>query len=424
MPATTYYVALWGDDGNSGLTWDLAKKSIGGAVTAAASGDTILVAPGIYAEVVACGTKSLTITAIQTRKVFLVGSSTPVVSATGGYVITLTGLVIKATAITNSTAVVSCDVVATDCTIMATAATTWWSLIASGYYDARTVTATRCLFYTTTGALTYAVVCGTGSIINGCTFDVAGQSSGTYALIKVVGDGTYTVTNNIFRSRASTKWYLSASSTILTLTLDWNRYHNALSTSALVAIGSTTYSSLAQLRANGYGLHSSEGDPLLADIANLAPYLPPGSALCTAGSGGGRIGAFPAAFVYSANSNALAWAAFVDTLMTYQSGQHALNDGEATGTFDTRTLDLGGIYQITGVAIGGDETWPTNIFDETNAGAHPEYATVLVRGSLTTFDPDGATPAKQEIRINEIASPALFSARYVQVIPKARSNGA
>ena len=46
--AATLHVAVTGDDGNDGSTWTLAKRSIQGAVDAAAAGDVILVSNGVY----------------------------------------------------------------------------------------------------------------------------------------------------------------------------------------------------------------------------------------------------------------------------------------------------------------------------------------------------------------------------------------
>jgi hypothetical protein len=51
-----------GNDGNDGSSWGLAKKTIMAAVTAASSGDNILIEGGIYQEQVVIGNKSLNIT--------------------------------------------------------------------------------------------------------------------------------------------------------------------------------------------------------------------------------------------------------------------------------------------------------------------------------------------------------------------------
>lgn len=431
MPATTYYVGLWGDDGNSGLTWDLAKKSIGGAVAAAASGDTILVAPGTYAEVLACGAKSLTITAIQTRKTILASGSTPSISMNAGVQVTLTGITIFPTFVASNQNVVagagtSSILVAIDCSFIMTTPSNVAGFVGGASGGLPIVAqVTRCLFYTITGTVRAGLDITGTSIVNGCTFDIADvQTDGNAGgLIHTLNAGSYTITNNILRCRTASRSVLLIDAIPTALVLNYNRYHSNLSSTSYVRLSGVQYCALSELRAAGYETNGSQGNPLLADIVNLAPYLPPGSTLCTAGFGGGRIGAFPAAFVYSANSNPLAWAAFVDTLMTYQSGQHALNDGEATGTFDSRILDLGSPYVITGIAIGADITPPTNIFDETNTGAHPEYWSAILRGDLNTFDPDGVAISWQEVNTNEIASPALGVWRYLQFKPKARSNG-
>ena len=51
-----------GNDGNDGSSWGLAKKTIMAAVTAASSGDNILIEGGTYQEQVVFGNKSLTVT--------------------------------------------------------------------------------------------------------------------------------------------------------------------------------------------------------------------------------------------------------------------------------------------------------------------------------------------------------------------------
>ena len=46
--STTIYVKPGGNDGNNGSTWDLAKKTLAGALAAAGSGDVILATNGTY----------------------------------------------------------------------------------------------------------------------------------------------------------------------------------------------------------------------------------------------------------------------------------------------------------------------------------------------------------------------------------------
>ena len=50
--ATIHYVAPTGDDNNDGLSWETAKATINATVSAAASGDEVYVAAGIYSETV------------------------------------------------------------------------------------------------------------------------------------------------------------------------------------------------------------------------------------------------------------------------------------------------------------------------------------------------------------------------------------
>ena len=60
--ADLYVSNASGNDGNNGSSWGLAKKTIMAAVTAASSGDNILIEGGTYQEQVVFGNKSLTVT--------------------------------------------------------------------------------------------------------------------------------------------------------------------------------------------------------------------------------------------------------------------------------------------------------------------------------------------------------------------------
>jgi hypothetical protein len=93
-----WHVAKSGNDGNSGhagqypvnLASD-AKLTIGAAVAAASSGDTIIIWPGDYAEAVNTGTKELSLTGASRTKVRIApASGTPLTLGTGCVIKNLT----------------------------------------------------------------------------------------------------------------------------------------------------------------------------------------------------------------------------------------------------------------------------------------------------------------------------------------------
>ena len=206
-----------------------------------------------------------------------------------------------------------------------------------------------------------------------------------------------------------------------TLLLDYNRYVDAISASKELNISGTLYTSLAAAQAAGYENHGSEGDPEFADADRKAFFIPKDSALLTAGSSGGRVGAWTGAQTFSAGANA--WSAWTGTNCTYVGDQWTLDDGQASGTVLSPVIDLGAAYDVTGLGFDATQTFPTNIVDTTNAGASPEYQTVEIRGQAASFASGDGTPAWQEVNLNAEASPALGGWRYVQARVTLRSDG-
>jgi len=420
--ADFYVDGSHGDDGDNGSSWALAKASIGGAITAASNDDTITVAPGLYNESVIVN-KALTIQAAQrlTSIIHNSGNTRPVTLqlATGG--IALAGLRIMQTyasatqSILYDATTISGTNTVTDCYLGSLFTT-------ANRYGSVHVQRTDLIGCVVDVSLTdsgRALTLRDESTVTGCTV-AATSTHGTSRVIRLGAGGDYAITDNVF-VLSSNNPYLIATSAPNTLLLDYDRYYPAIDANHEFTIDGTTYTSLAAAQAAGYENNGSEGDPEFADTARKAFFIPKGSALLTAGSSGGRVGAWTGAQTFSAGANA--WSAWTGTNCTYVGDQWTLDDGQASGTVLSPVIDLGAAYDVTGLAFDGTQTFPTNIVDTTNAGASPEYQTVEIRGQAASFASGDGTPAWQEVNLNAEASPALGGWRYVQARVTLRSDG-
>jgi len=99
--ASTWYVSPSGNDANDCQTAGTACKTVGAAMGKAASGDTIHVATGTYAEHLTID-KSLTISGTGSSDVFLDGAQTGrVLTVTNGVSVTLKGVTVRNGKVTN-----------------------------------------------------------------------------------------------------------------------------------------------------------------------------------------------------------------------------------------------------------------------------------------------------------------------------------
>ena len=406
-----------GDDSDNGSSWALAKASIGGAIAAASNDDTITVAPGVYAEALTVS-KNLTIQAAQrlTARITQTAATTVNITATGTVVLSGLYIVMGTTRYITAVYDTAGQLTLTDCML---------SCVTPGRYtimlNATNASVTNCCFYRGAGGAGYggriliSFGAGTCSVV-GCTLYGACD---TYGAIRLT-TGDYSIIDNIVQS-LSNQPYVRTFGAPNTLLLDYNRYVDAISADKELNISGTLYTSLAAAQAAGYENHGSEGDPEFADTTRKAFFIPKDSALLTAGSSGGRVGAWTGAQTFSAGANA--WSAWTGTNCTYVGDQWTLDDGQASGTVLSPVIDLGAAYDVTGLGFDGTQTFPTNIVDTSNAGASPEYQTVEIRGQAASFASGDGTPAWQEVDLNAEASPALGGWRYVQARVTLRSDG-
>lgn len=417
--ATIYVDVSHGDDANDGSSWALAKATLPAAITAATSGDTILMAPGYYQNTGDITVdKALTIQADQRRLTTIRMDNANIgLDVTGGPT-TLQGLVISSS---NQAVRWSAELTVDDCFVFS------YSYCIVGYSS--TSANPKLVIKNTILKHPYRVEKAIGNFSQG---DIIGCTFYSYnRLIEMRNEGgkDIQIMNNIFYSLGtgqggSTELIQGTQSPNL-LAVDYNVYQPAISTSFKVILENVAYTTLADLQAAGYELQGLEQDPQFGDAANDVFHIPINSALLTNGSGGARRGAETGGQTYSANADT-SWSTWTGTNCTYVGGVWALDNGVASGTVLSPVIDLGAQYQITGASFKADMTFPTNIVDTTNPDTTPpENLTIEIRGDTTTFnsDPSVTPPNWQEVNLNDVST-VLGTWQYVQVRLTLRSDGA
>lgn len=403
MPGTAiYYVDQGhGNDANDGLSWGSAKQTISGAAQIAADGDTILIGPGVYDEVI---TQNTALT-YQAQQRWTVQLKAIVISASS---VTLQGLYFKADSSGGSVIYNSGgDLTIDDCILQ-------MSNTGQLLYTPYNLQMTKTVIYSSSTNAGYNYITFRDGTINACTIYDPGSS----ALIAVLGTTSCTISNCIFR-KDSTKRYIEIQNSPTNLLLDYNCYWPAIASNRDVSINGTSYTSLASLQANGYETNGLEADPQFPE--EEWPYLPIGSPLLSAGNNG-RIGALPAAVLFSKNLNN--WSDWLSTDCSYISQKWVLNDGVNEGHVDSQVIDVGTDYLMTGADISAIQTFPTHVVDATSSGVVPETQSFYIRGqdsATGSFQPTDATPSWQEININE--DNLLGPWRYIQIRIVMRSDG-
>ena len=425
---STFWVNKSGSDANNGSTALLAKLTILGAYTAAASNDTIVVGSGIYNERLGNTTKSLTF--LADGIVIIDGTGFANLNfvysgnfqanfrpyTTGGWWVfqnwigisslsLISGQSASNFAITLQNAVFINCIAGAACTI----------------YNVGAATISNCIFGS--GFVT-PITNASYSNIQYCTFYNA-LGGTTVAIDPTGGSGTTgTYVNNIIQGYTT-----AISIPTSAFYINQNLYYNNTN---LLKIGATTYTTLHDVQALGYELNGVVGDPHFADPTNNIFYLTQQRALFPNSP---QVGAYPYGFTRGANNDSdgkwhiIAGAGYDNTgwynpdgnvTKNGTTGNLELSSG-TSGVVWSPVIDTGIIgCKTTELDITAIQVWPTNMVDYDISDVRPNYQTVEVRASDGSFAQNDAVIAWTVVKSN-MAFTAI-SGRYLQCRITMRSN--
>lgn len=421
----TIYVAKDGNDGNSGASYALAKLSIGGAVTAASTGDTIQIGPGVYNEAVTTGNKTLTFQ----------GDGYVIVDGTGGLTtgFNCTGtsktLLINDIVVQNFTNGISMSasasfgaMVATRCWIRAC---TNGFLKNAGSTDDYAFTNTKITGCTT--GINYSVGGMQSCAISRCVF-----ADNTTGFTKTASGGT-TIRHSIFANNGK---HINFTNTAGTIVINWNDIW--FDGTANSTWGGTTTTSFATWKStSSQDANSVSQDPVFADRLKGVYHLATNSPLLTllddsaGGTGyGAGLSQFPV-ICWSDNDFEGNWDDFhLTDLVVNGSGNLELASGATSGTCLTEVYDLGsvrGLKRINLVTNLDANSAPTDVPDWETGDTQPRRLTFRYRYDTASFlwdDDEVDGPTWIEVEPSALGYVVTTAARYVQVEVTLRSDGA
>jgi hypothetical protein len=442
--ATNYYDNKWyvnksGNNSNSGWSLTNAKLTIQAGLTAMTTNlDTLYVGSGSYNEnnltpyssntitMYADGVVTIDANGLTANPIIsLIRGITMAAAPTGGRWIlkgsTGTGTT-KALIYLNQTTVSN---VFSDIEFVGNGASQY------GIYGAATVasmTIQRCVVYnlntaffiTNTNTSTIVV---NNNTINNCTVGFAMSTGGTTA-------------NPVFFNNIITNCITSVSLVLTTASfLDKNVYYNTSGSYAWIN-SSTTYTSLATWKALGTATstvdpNSIQTDPAYEDVANNIYYLTVVNPL------GITQGAIPFGWVHGSNYQTVngsdKWniivAAGHDNTGWYNPDGNVTENGTThffeltsgtSGVIWSPVYDLTTVQAIKRVDLGVNQTWGTNMADTTKTDTKPNYQTIEIRATGSSFNQDDATANWVEVKTEQPIS--VVSGRYVQARITLRSD--
>ena len=439
---STWYVSKSGLDTNSGASYLLSKLTISGGVSAAASGDTIIVGSGYYVNETITDAKSLTFYADGvvvcdggnvTSYFYYFNNSiyggnnglsfTPYNAAgqwifknyvnyifrlyenvSGGLqVITLNNCILDGNK--------NCNYA-----------------IAAASSQCYSFNLTKCIFtnfklYGLYNPYQYNQIPST--IIVQCTF----YSCGTAIFLPTTSTVLPAVSlyANIFSS--NTTVLTATSSNVVFNTYNYNLYYNNTN---LLNLNSVNYTTLPAVQALGYELAGAVSDPQFVDVANNCFYLKQQHALYPNIV---QVGMYPYGYTRGAANDAdsnwhiIAGAGY-DNSGWYNPDGNITKNG-VTGNLELTNGTSGVIWspvidtgivgcKTTEIDITAIQVWPTNMIDTTISDVRPNYQTVEVRASDTIYNQNDGVLAWSEVKSN-IPFTAI-SGQYLQCRLSLRTN--
>ncbi|MFA6065257.1 MAG: hypothetical protein WCW44_04875 [archaeon] len=185
--------------------------------------------------------------------------------------------------------------------------------------------------------------------------------------------------------------------------------------------GGGTYATLAAWQAVGFDASSISANPNFADPANEIFYL------TTASSISSTQGAIPfgyargQAYDPQSNWNIIPDAGHDNSGWYNPDGNVGKNGttgffeliGGTAGVIWSPVYDFGSVQAIKQINLAVDQTWGTTMVDTTTSDTKPNYQTIEVRGSGTSFNQDDGTIAWTEVKLEMPITPV--SGRFIQV---------
>lgn len=416
----TKYVNKSGNDSNDGSTTALAKLTIQAAVNAASSGDSIVVGSGFYNE---------KITLVAGRTIALYADGVVVVDGSGlsvGYLVTHgSGAGANSVAFdklstggwwifqnVNGSRIVSLETGSSSSASMKNCIFRYSGGNTNGYYSNSQFSATiqNCVF---DGAFTYAINVAYG-VTGACSFlfnTIYGATTGIN--MSNTGSAPVTIANNII-SNCTTAWNITTA--VATNNLNFNHFYTITNWKYV----SNTYTSLSLTQAAGWELNSVSADPQFIDTSKGIYYLKAESSVSR------KIGAYPFGYTrgqnYDPQSNWDVYSSSPDNTKWYSADGNVGKNGTTgfleliggtSAVVDSPVYDLGSVQAVKQINIFADQVWGTNMIDTTKTDTKPNYQTVEIRGSGSSFDQDDAVISWTEVKSNIPIS--AISGRYIQL---------
>lgn len=394
------YVAKDGNDANNGSSWALAKLTVQAAVTAAASGDTINIASGLYSEnITTTGGKVLTFLGVG-YVVLEAPSGLGFIFSNGSGALNVTcqnlifrnaaGAIVGIQNTSDSADVVSCrfDGISTHGVSHQSA-------------GSMNITLFKCSFFGVSNAIFPR---GGATNIRKCTFvDCANPINNSGAPNPV-----NSILDCIFYSVAAvTRWHPGAA------TCDGNVY-SAIDATHPVGV---TFTSLASWQATGKDARAAIDAAPFIDKTLGIYHLPTTSTHLRRGVDFGHSGAYPAAHVLSPNTNAATWNAPFASAGLAQDGS---GYWVGAGAYVSQVIDLTMNRMVRRLMPIFAMTPPAHVLDYAIADAAPRQWTFRWRASVNAFAAGDPTPAWTE---SSLTQDVLAVHRYVQYEYTLRTDG-
>ena len=411
------YVSKSGSDSNSGASYLLSKLTISAAVTIAANSDTIIVGSGLYNEKISYTAKNVYFfadgvvvidgTGIASNPAFATGTGGIQldIATTGGQWI-----------IQNHVATYLITTVAgnpvNNCIFLSNANTGVVSTSSSQY----ACMFNRCVFsgFTTVFINTSGVA---AAYFYNCTF-----YNGTTGIYLGAGGANLAglIVSLCVFSNFTTAWNFRSTSPSSLLYTNDNLYYNITNW----IIGFNICTTLAQVQAvnPNYDSRSLVADPQFTDVTSNIFYLKAQSSVSP------YVGAYPYSFTQGATNdslgkwNIIAGNGFDNSGWYLPSGSNIVKN-ISTGYFELTSgtvdaiwspvYDLGNSYPITKINLESNQTWPTNMVDQTKTDVRPNRQSLSVRASASSFAQNDAVIAWTEVYQN--LPMTTINGRYVQL---------
>lgn len=426
----TWYVCKSGNDSNGGTSYEDAFLTIGRAVSASASGDTIIVGSGVYQESIDLVGKN-NITFEGDKYVILDGNNK---SLTYGIYSSNNGefyyVYIKNFIIQNFTCGIAYrklyyhNITITNCThayyprgysnsnLGVLTSDSWMAIYNCSYalsgtiYDANTgniiapISATNPIKNITVANCTYGIYCpGTNGRLNA---------------------GSSTFLKNIFYNCNYILWQTVTASS--SQAGDYIVYHPFDSNHKIVCgNGSQVFTSFSSWKSTvGANTYSTDADPKLIqpDIGLLG--LDTGSSALDSDLVTKKSGIFNLSVGISNVVNKSIWDACILTNVEKDSkGYFRLKPDATVGTIRTPVINVTG-YDVKSISLAESISYPTNVIDYNNTDSKPNRLTFRYRYSNTPFGVNDETPTWNE---TEGISDLNLQCNYLQLEITLRKDG-